>query len=83
MNYLLFTTSNCSKCPAFKEFVKKHVHCDGKIIDQNDPEFFALSLEFTVSSVPTLIIFEDASQEGSLLRTNDVVDVYDFVNAHP
>lgn len=81
MTYLLFTTTECPKCPAFKDFVHTYVHFDGEIIDQNDEHFFRLSTEYMVSSVPTIIIFEDEKREAVLLRTSEVTDLYDFIHS--
>ena len=66
----------------FKDFVEKNISFPGKIIDQNDESFSRLSLEFSVSSVPTLIIFEDESMEGALLRTSEITEIYDFIQSH-
>lgn len=82
MHYLLFTTTQCPKCPGFKDFVQKHVHFPGDIIDQNDEKFLPLSKEFMVSSVPTMIVFEDETREGALLRTSEVSEVYNFIHSH-
>jgi hypothetical protein len=82
MNYLLFTTTQCPKCPAFKEFIQKNIHFGGEIIDQNNENFYSLSREFLVNSVPTLFIFEDETRDGALLRTSEVSDVYDFIHSH-
>lgn len=82
MNYLLFTTQTCPKCPAFKDFVQKHIPFEGSVLDPSDEQFAGLSREYLVNSVPTLIIFEDEQKESALLRTNDIVDVYDFIQSH-
>jgi len=80
MNYLLFTTTQCPKCPAFKEFVQKFIKFPGKIINETDESFRSLALEFAVSSVPTLLVFEDDNQEQAVLRTSEAADVYSFMN---
>ncbi|MBP9761254.1 MAG: hypothetical protein KBD15_03390 [Candidatus Magasanikbacteria bacterium] len=82
MNYLLFTTSTCPKCPLFKDFVQKHLHVQGEIIDQHDTQFEPLSREFVVSHVPTLLVFEDEQRETAVLRTSEISDVYEFIQAH-
>jgi len=35
-----------------------------------------------VNTVPTLIVFEDEQRESAILRTNDISEVYDFINSH-
>lgn len=80
MNYLLFTTTQCPKCPAFKEFVQKFVPFEGKVINETDESFRSLALEYAVSSVPTLLVFEDENHEEAVLRTGETADVYTFIN---
>ena len=82
MNYLLFTSPHCPKCPGFKDFVQKHVPYEGKVLAPQDADFQALSREFVIHSVPTLLIFEDPGQEALALRTSEVTEVYDFVLSH-
>ncbi len=80
MNYLLFTTTTCPRCPAFKEFVSKFIKFSGKIIDERDENFKSLTLEYSISSVPTILIFEDESMENALCRTSDPAELYTFLN---
>lgn len=82
MNYLLFTTPTCPKCPGFKDFVQTHLHFQGNMIDPSDEHFFELSRRYMVNTVPTLIVFEDEQRESAILRTNDISEVYDFINSH-
>jgi len=80
MHYLLFTTTTCPKCPKFKEFVESFLKIPGKMIDERDEQFHTLSREFLVNTVPTLFIFEDDTLENAVLRTDDVTEIYDFIN---
>jgi len=82
MHYLLFTTTHCPKCPSFKDYVQKNLHCEGKILNETDPSFAALSKEYMVNSVPTLFVFEDEAKELALLRTSDLAELYDFTQSH-
>lgn len=82
MNYLLFTTTTCPRCPSFKEFVGRFVKFPGKIIDERDETFQNLSLEFAISSVPTLLVFEDESHETAVLRTGDAAELYTFLQTN-
>lgn len=82
MYYLLFTTNQCPKCPSFKEFVKTNVKFPGKILNETDESFGKLALDFAVSSVPTFIAFEDENLQSAYLRTNDVGELYTFLNQH-
>ncbi|OGH67008.1 MAG: hypothetical protein A3B90_02040 [Candidatus Magasanikbacteria bacterium RIFCSPHIGHO2_02_FULL_41_13] len=82
MNYILFTTTRCPKCPAFKEFVQKFVNFPGKTLNELDESFAALSINYNVSSVPHLFIFEGETEETNLFDTNDVAELYSFLNGH-
>lgn len=82
MYYILFTTTQCPKCPAFKEFVKTNVTFPGKIINEQDPDFQKLALGFAVSAVPTFIAFENENLENALVRTNDASELYTFIHSH-
>lgn len=80
MNYLLFTTTTCPRCPAFKEFVNKFIKFPGKILDEQNENFQRLGLEYAISSVPAILIFEDETMENALCRTSDPAELYEFLN---
>ncbi len=77
MYYLLFTTSTCFKCPDFKKNVLENVNFDGEILDENNDDFLYKAQQFSVMSVPSIIIFKDKTQKEELFRTNEE---YDFIN---
>lgn len=83
MYYLLFTTTQCPKCPSFKEFVERNVHFPGKIIDERDDKFHQLAREFSISSVPNILVFEDESLESAVCRTGELSELYSFLNNSP
>jgi len=58
LSYKLFTTPTCVYCPKVKEFMKT-VTLIGESIDASTPEGFELAKKFEVSSVPTVLFFED------------------------
>ncbi len=78
MHYLLFTTSTCPKCPAFKAAVEASLSASGRTVSELDPDFQALADEFTVSAVPTLLVFEDKDMNNAVLRTSEVFELYQF-----
>lgn len=82
MHYLLFTTTRCPKCPAFKEFVQKFIKFPGEIIDETNEKFQDLALEFSVSSVPTFLLFEGENRENAILRTGEASELYSFIYPH-
>ncbi len=83
MHYLLFTTSTCPKCPAFKRQVQLTLEgMEGIIIDEQYAEFEKLAQEYTVGSVPLLLVFDVEACESAVLRTGEVADVLSFAHAH-
>lgn len=82
MNYVLFTTTRCPKCPAFKEFVQKFVNFEGKIINETDPSFETLTKTYNISAVPHIIIFEKENLESKIFETGDATELYSFLNGH-
>jgi len=82
MHYLLFTTSTCQKCPSFKKALAESLTIPGRIINEQDGDFSRLANEFTVSSVPTLIVFEDEKGQYALLRTSEIAELKHFASAH-
>jgi hypothetical protein len=82
MNYLLFTTTRCPKCPAFKEFVQKFTTFSGTVINENDEKFGNLTTSYNISAVPHIVVFEGDSQESKIFETNDATELYSFLNGH-
>lgn len=83
MQYLLFTTSTCPKCPAFKQQVSLTLgHMQGSTIDERHPDFARLTDEYSIGSVPLLLIFDDENRESAALRTSEIADVLSFARAH-
>ena len=62
MNYLLFTTTRCPKCPEFKKFVADHVTFEGTVLNETMPEFGDRIAEYEVSNAPTIIIFDEGRE---------------------
>lgn len=82
MNYILFTTTRCPKCPAFKEFVHKFVNFDGQILDETAESFSTLTTNYAISSVPHMIVFEGENQNTKIFETGDASELYSFLNGH-
>lgn len=78
MHYLLFTTTTCPKCPAFKEYVSENADFEGEMIDENSEEFMAKAQELNVTAAPTIIIFED---EDEIFRTSDTSELDSFLSS--
>ncbi len=76
MNYLLFTTTRCPKCPEFKEFVADNVSFDGVILDETLPDFHDKIGEYNVANAPTIIIFEDGKE---IFRGSEVYELEGFL----
>ena len=77
MNYLLFTTSKCHKCPEFKEYIRMHIDFNGTILDENSPDFSNTAKEFNITSAPHFIIFND--DNNILFRTGDLSELATFI----
>lgn len=75
-SYLLFTSTTCVKCPAFKRIVSEKISFEGKTVDQTFPEFGSLVQKHQISAAPTLIIFED---DQEIFRTSEEYDLEQFL----
>lgn len=81
MNYILFTTTRCPKCPEFKEFVVSHINFKGEILNETTPDFIEKTQSYRISSAPTIIIFDENKKE--LFRGNETYELEEFLkNAH-
>lgn len=76
MHYLLFTTTQCPKCPAFKDFIIKNVKFDGVILDEKSPSFIEQIKKFDVQNAPTLIVLKN---DIEVFRTDDVPQLQSFL----
>lgn len=77
MNAILFTTTSCPKCPAFKAFVAEHVKFPVEILNETMPNFTDKIGEYGVTNAPTLIVFDDEGSE--VFRGSEVYEVEDFL----
>ncbi len=78
MNYLLFTTTRCPKCPEFKKFVTDNVSFEGKILNETMEEFGDLIADYDVSNAPTIIIFDDGRE---VFRGSETYELEGFLNS--
>lgn len=76
MNYLLFTTTRCPKCPEFKQFVADNVPFEGVILDETMPDFHDKIAESGVSNAPTILIFDG---DKEVFRGSEVYELEDFL----
>ena len=60
-----------------KEFVAEEISFAGEKIDNTAPDFMDKARELNVEAAPTLIIFDDSSQE--IFRGNEAQEVRDFL----
>jgi hypothetical protein len=63
MEYKLFTTRFCHKCPAMKEFMGAQTKVSGAIIDASTPEGLNEARRFNVTGVPTVVFLDEAGTE--------------------
>jgi len=76
MYYLLFTTTDCFKCPNFKRNILKEINFNGESLDESNDNFLNKAEKFSVMSVPSVIIFKDNTQKEEIFRTSEE---YDFL----
>lgn len=76
MHYLLFTTSGCFKCPNFKKKVLKEITFNGEALDENSDDFLHKAEKFSITSVPSVIVFKDKTLKKEVFRTSEE---YDFL----
>lgn len=76
MNYILFTTTTCPKCPAVKQFIAEKVSFEGQTIDNTHPEFMNLAQKFGVTQAPTFILLE---QNQELFRGTENYEIQDYL----
>jgi hypothetical protein len=76
MNYILFTTTRCPKCPAFKEFVTQNIKLSGEILDETAPDFNKKITAHQVGQAPTILFFE---KEEEVFRSGEIPLVQDFL----
>ncbi len=79
MYYILFTTTSCIKCPSFKNFVFENVKFEGKILNEQSPDFTEMFTKFGVTMAPTFIVFEDESLSKELFRCNEEYELADYL----
>ncbi|MCF7830794.1 thioredoxin family protein [Candidatus Gracilibacteria bacterium] len=81
MNALLFTTTRCPKCPAFKEFVAGSVSFPVDTLDETMAEFSEEIAKYGVANAPTIIIFGEDGEEA--FRGTETYELEEFLKQHP
>ena len=74
MQYKLFTTPMCPKCPAMKEIMHSQSKVTGEVINCNTPEGMAEARKFLISSVPTVVFLGEDGRESRRCGTKEEVD---------
>lgn len=78
VTYLLFTTTTCPKCPAFKAWVSEFLDgYPGQVVDNTSPDFMDKAQTYGVTTAPTLILFDEA--EGEIFRTDEISAIADYL----
>jgi len=77
MNYLLFTTETCPKCPEVKKFVKNNIIFNWDILNNTNHDFMEKAQKYWVSQAPTFIIFDWGNE---IFRGNEVSEIEDFLS---
>ena len=66
--YMLFTTPMCPKCPKIKEFMKNQ-DLEKEWMDAATPDGLENARKNNVSSVPTIIFFDEMGEEVARAST--------------
>lgn len=77
MNYFLFTTTTCPKCPEMKVFVSENIKFAGELIDNTHPQFMDLASKFGVTQAPTFVVQEG---EKVLFTGSEIYEIEDFLS---
>ena len=77
MNYLLFTTTRCQKCPEFKNFVQENIEFEGEILNETMDNFTDMIVTHNATSAPLLIIFNNKEEE--LFRTTEIYELQEYL----
>ncbi|MCK5461105.1 hypothetical protein KAI58_03915 [Candidatus Gracilibacteria bacterium] len=77
MNYKLFTTTTCQKCPEFKDYVSQNISFEGELFDEHSKGFGDLAQSFGIIGAPMILIFENNKE---IFRTSEVYALEAFLN---
>lgn len=78
---ILFTTTSCPKCPAFREYISEHVSFPVDIFDERHADFQSLVGEHDITAAPTLILCDESRKE--VFRTSDASELSSFLSSSP
>jgi hypothetical protein len=78
MKALLFTTTTCAKCPAFKAFVSERVHLPVEVLNEKDARFGELAIHYGVTAAPTLVVIDE--QEKEIFQASEQYEVQEAID---
>lgn len=78
MRYILFTTTQCPKCPTMKEFAKT-LDIDGVIYDETHAQFMELVMAHDATVAPTMIILNGRDEIGRGNTPEEIKEILDGV----
>lgn len=76
MNYKLFTTTTCPKCPEFKDYVSQNISFEGEVLDERSEGFMDQAQSFGITGAPMIILFEN---DKEIFRASEMYDLEDFL----
>ncbi|MBW2965105.1 hypothetical protein KY363_06620 [Candidatus Woesearchaeota archaeon] len=79
MEYKLFTTRFCHKCPAMKEFMSGQTKVTGSFVDCSSPEGLELAKKFNITRVPTVMFFEGDEVKHTCHEKDEVEGVLNTI----
>lgn len=78
MKALLFTTTTCAKCPAFKAYVAEHVTVPVEVLNEKDARFGELAGRYEVTAAPTLVLVDE--QENEIFQASEQYEVQEALD---
>ena len=70
--YMLFYTPVCPKCPKVKDYMGAQEGFEKEWVDASKPEGLVKARDNNVSSVPTVIFFEDGKEYARATSLDEV-----------
>ena len=75
LNYMLFTSSSCPKCPEMKKIVKESISFDGVVLDNTMNDFRQNAERLNVMTAPTLVVLEGGNEIGRVTEPSQINDL--------
>ena len=75
LEYKLFTTRFCHKCPAMKELLMGQNKISGESVDASTPEGMVVARQYNITGVPTVVFLDEGVEVKRTQEKGEVEDV--------